>query len=180
MEFLNSKYTPWVIGAGVLIGGYILLSGSGSSSSSGSVGYDTAQLDIVALQAQLSADLEKTRLAAESSDTAAIAGAFSNLMSAKYATDLGMAQVSAGVGTARIAANTAKVIEDDQQRTQRLAVTQATKVAGIQADTAMTIANIQAITARKIAGMQAAIQQQGQTLGFIGDAVKGIAGVFGL
>lgn len=181
MTLFDSKYTPWLIGGAVLVGGYLLLAGGNSSASSGgATGYSPAELDLVALQANLSAQTEQARISAESTDTATLSNLFGNLMASKYNNDQVMAQVSAGVQQTQIAANTAITTDRINNQTQRIGIRNATWQTISNNSTNQAIAQIQADTSYKIAQLQAAIQQQNQTLGFLGSAISPILSAFGL
>lgn len=177
MDFSFIK-SPWVIGGGVLVGAYLIFFSGGSSSGNASGGtYQSANLDLVALQGQLSADVEKTRLSAEATNTATIAATFANILGAKYANDLGMAQVSAGVQSVAIASRTAERIDHEQQITQRRGISAALNADVINTNAAITGQTIQANTAKDIAHTQAAVQNRSQTLGFFGDVLSAIKGL---
>lgn len=181
MALFDSKYTPWLIGGAVIVGGYLLFAGGSSSASSGgTTGYSPAELDLVALQANLSAQTEAARISAESTDTATLANLFANLMGAKYNNDQVMAQVAAGVQTTQIQTNGAIAIERDNNQTQRTAIRNATYQVVNGNSTQLQIASIQANTQRQIAQLQAAIQSQNQLLGFLGSAISPILGAFGM
>lgn len=177
MEWLKN---PWVWGTGaVALVALWYLSGSGSSGSSGSVGYEQANLDLIAQQSQLSASIENAQIAAHTTDTANIAAAITNLASANYGYKLGAQQISAGVQTTQINADTAKYIENAQVKINNRNAISAYNLASVNASQNETIANVQAHTAEDIAHTQAATIQQGQTLGFISNLIPGLGKIFG-
>lgn len=108
LEFLKS---PWVIGGGLAIGALILLMGRSGGTASSADPNRASSLDLIALQSQTAADVEKTRITAGAALGAQVADTIGNLVNATYAHDLGAKQVAAGVRTTQIAANTALGLE---------------------------------------------------------------------
>jgi hypothetical protein len=171
-DLFDSKWTPWVLGLGGALAVYFLFFSGGSSSPGGTVGYNAANLQLVAMQAQLGAQTEQARIAAETTDTAALAGMANNLVSAKYGYELGSQQVAAGVATTNKLADTALAEERLKQITNRQQIAIALPIAQVQASTAIAAAKIQGSTAQNIAQTQ-------QTGNFLNTALGLLPKLFG-
>lgn len=171
----NWLKNPWIWagGAAALVALWWLSSSSGGSSS-GTASYAQANLDLVAQQSQISGAIEEAQISANTTNTANIAAAIGNLISANYAYKLGSQQVAAGVQTAQIGADTAKYIENDQVKINARSVNGAVRTAALADNAQYGTALVQANTAENIAGIQASTVKNAQTLGFIGNFLNSI------
>jgi hypothetical protein len=165
---------PWIWGGAAIAVIALWWLSSGSSSSSGTASYAQANLDLVAQQAQLNSNIEQSQIAANSTDTANLVSALSNLVNAKYNYQLGAAQVSAGVQQNQIQADTAKYIENDQVKMTRIQANAALHGVYNNNATSVQLAGVQAATATHIADQQAAVANNAQTLGFVGNLLSGL------